>query len=150
MGEAEVKYSDVVSRCKGFTMIVRLSGGRNAQIEPHFLVFKNNYWNYLICGVLRDSVLSVVYRTRSKGWVDTVVASFWLSETRFISALRNGFCRHLWVDNCSGHNRTASLSKAPSVIRTVIHYFPHNSVHLLQPFESFIIQKIQRGGQPIG
>lgn len=114
-------------------MIVRLSRGWNAQIEPLFLVFTNKERNYPILGV-PDSSPEVAYRTRPKGWIDTVGILFSLSETLAISVLPNGHRRHLWVDNCSGHNQTVSLSEVASVIRTDthIHYFPHDSIHPLQ------------------
>lgn len=42
-GEQEVKYADVVSGGDPITLMVRLTGGKNARIETPFLIFKNKY-----------------------------------------------------------------------------------------------------------
>ena len=47
-GDKEVKYADVVSRSEGFTMVMRLPGGRDARIAAPFMIFKNGYRNYPI------------------------------------------------------------------------------------------------------
>ncbi len=41
-----VKYADVVSGGEGITMIVRLTGGKGAQIETTFLMFINKSRKY--------------------------------------------------------------------------------------------------------
>ena len=71
-GGSEVKYADVVSGGEGMTMVVRLSGGRDARIELPFMVFTNKNRNYPIRGV-PDNVASGAYRTGPKGWMDTIV-----------------------------------------------------------------------------
>lgn len=38
--DQEVKYDDAVSGSVGMKMVVRISGGRDARIEPPFMVFK--------------------------------------------------------------------------------------------------------------
>lgn len=40
-GETEVKYADVVSSSEGVTKMVMFSGGRDAIIEPPFMVLQN-------------------------------------------------------------------------------------------------------------
>lgn len=142
-GSSDVKYADVVSGGEGMTMLVRLSGGRDARIEPPFMVFMNKGRNYPIRGT-PDDVDGVAYRTGPKGWMDTLVMPQWLSEERVIKALPNGRRRVLFVDNCSGHNSTAAMQTACQNIRTEIHYFPPNATHLIQPCDSFVIQKIKR------
>lgn len=77
-GAAEVKYADVVSGGEGFTMLVRLSGGRDDKIEPSFVVFKNKDLKYPIRGVT-DNVEGVEYRTGPKVWIDRAVMPQWLS-----------------------------------------------------------------------
>lgn len=139
----DVKYADVVSGGEGFTMVVRLSGGKQARVEPPFLVFVNKNRNYPIRGT-PDCIEGVAYRTGPKGWMDAKIMPLWLSETRVIRPLSNGRERSLYVDNCSGHNDTPQLREAAEKIRTVIKYFPPNATHLIQPCDSFVIQKIKQ------
>lgn len=89
-GQDDIKYADVVSGDEGFTMMVRLSGGRDAQIEPPFLVFMETDCNYPICGA-PDEVAGVTSRTGPKGWMDTRVLPQWLSERSVIKPPPN--CR---------------------------------------------------------
>ena len=142
-GTSEVMYADVVSGGEGFTMIVRLSGGRDSKVEAPFLVFKNKDRHYPIRGV-PDNVDGVAYRTGPKGWIDTTVMPQWLSEQRVIRPLPHDRLRVLYVDNCSGHTNTMELQKACDGIKTQIKYFPPNATHLVQPCDSFVIQKIKR------
>eukprot|EP00171_Calliarthron_tuberculosum_P022372 IDg22372t1 len=142
-GESEVKYADVVSGGEGMTMVVRISGGRDAIIEAPFMVFKNDSRSHPIRGVPED-VPGIAYRTGPKGWMDTVVMPEWLSERRIIGPLPHERKRILYVDNCSGHNYTTALAAAADTIRTEIRYFPKNVTHLVQPCDSFVIQKIKR------
>lgn len=142
-GTSEVKYADVVSGGEGFTMIVRLSGGRDSKVEAPFIVFKNKDRHYPIRGV-PDNVDGVAYRTGPKGWIDRTVMPQWRSERRIISRLPHDRLRVLYVDNCSGHTNTMELEKACDVINTKIKYFPPNATHLVQPCDSFVIQKIKR------
>lgn len=71
-GDTEVKYADVVSRGEGMTMVVRLSGGRDARVEPPFMVFMNKDRNHLIRGTPDDRP-DVAYRTGPRGLMDTRV-----------------------------------------------------------------------------
>lgn len=62
IGDQHVKYADVVSGGEGMTMMGRLSGGREAKIEPPFLAFQNKQRNYPIARV-PDNVNGVSYRS---------------------------------------------------------------------------------------
>lgn len=141
-GATDVKYSDVVSGGEGMTMVVRLSGGRDAKIECPFLVFMNKDRSYPIRGV-PDCVDGVAYRSGPKGWMDRVVMPQWISERRVFNKLPNNRCRTLFVDNCSGHTETDALREALRDVNTEIRYFPPNTTHLLQPCDSFVIQKLK-------
>ena len=143
VGSGEVKYADVVSGGESFTTMVCLSGRRDACIEPPFLVFTNKNRSYPIRGT-PDDVAGVAYRTGPKGWMDTQVLSQWLSEERKMKPLENGRRRILLVDNCNGHNETEAMRSSASRIRTEIRYFLPNATHLIQPCDSFVIQKIKR------
>lgn len=69
MGDRNIKYSDVVSVKSVMTMMVMLSGGRPAFLQPPFLVLQNPTSNYPTMGVT-DNVVEVIYRTQPKGWMD--------------------------------------------------------------------------------
>ena len=141
-GDEEVKYADVVSGGEGMNMLVRLSGGRDATIEPPFMVFKNKDRNYPMRGTA-DNIPGVAYRTGPKGWIDTTVLPQWIRERRVMWRLPDGRKRVLFLDNCSGHNQTEEQISAFLEINTELRYFPPNTTHLLQPCDSFIIQKIK-------
>ena len=100
-------------------MIVRLNGGRDARIEPPFLVFKSKDRKYPIRGV-EGNVEGVSYRTGEKGCIHQTVMPQWLDERRVIRPLPHVRTRTLFVDNCSGHNETAELRRACADIRTNI------------------------------
>ena len=65
-GDVSVKYADVVAGGEAITMVVRISGGRRAIIEPPMLIFSNENRNYPIRG-LDDNIPGVSYRTGPKG-----------------------------------------------------------------------------------
>ena len=109
-GDEHVKYADVASGGYGRTKMVRIYGGPEAVIEMLFLIFKNQYSNYLIRGV-PDDVRRVHYQTGPKGWVDRRVMNLWLRERRAFAPLANGRQRALSMDNC-GHAITSQPEKA--------------------------------------
>ena len=121
----------------------RLSGGRDAYFEPPFLVFTNKTPSYPIRGT-PDDVAGVGYRTGPMGWMETPFLPQWLSEERLIMPLENGTRRILFVNNCSGHNETKAMRSSASGIGIDIRYFSSNVTHLIQPCDSFVIQKIKR------
>ena len=141
-GEAEVKYSDVVSGAEGMKMIVRISGRRDARIEAPMRVFQNKKRSYPIQRV-PDDVTGVSYRSGPKGWMDREVMPQWLRERKEIKALRHGRRRVLYMDNCSGHGETAAMLEALNEINTEVRFFPPNCKDLLLPADSFVIQKLK-------
>lgn len=60
-------------------MLVRLSGGKDARIEPPLLIFKDKDRTYPIRGV-PDTVPGVAYRTAPKVWMDQSIMGEWLKE----------------------------------------------------------------------
>lgn len=80
----DVKYSNVSSCGERMTMMVRITGGKNAIIKPRFLVFQNKSRNYPIRGV-EDNVPGASYRTGSNSWMDQSVFFAWLDQSRAIS-----------------------------------------------------------------
>jgi len=141
-GDRHVKYADVVSGGDPITMMVRISGGVNARIEAPMLIFKNQNGAYPIRGVA-DNVPGVCYRTGPHGWMDSRVFCEWLLEPRAVGHLREGKQMVLYVDNCSSHNSNVSVGNCLRQIRTTMQKLPPNATHLVQPADSFIIQKIK-------
>ena len=68
-GEECVQYADVVAGDEDMTMMVRLTGGRDARFETPMLVFKNSNCSYPIRGV-PDDVPGVSYGSGKNGWMD--------------------------------------------------------------------------------
>jgi hypothetical protein len=68
IGDADVKYADVVSGGMGMTLFVRLSGGATSVVKPGFVLFQSA-GAYPIRGV-EDTVPGVSYRVCRKGWMD--------------------------------------------------------------------------------
>lgn len=141
-GDQSVKYADVTSGGEGMTMLVRISGGARAMVETPFMIFKNKDSNYPIRGV-EDDIPGVCYRTGPKGWIDRRVMLLWTKEKRALPALPNGQRRVLFLDNCAGHALTDDLKGSLVDINTEVRFFPANATDLLQPADSFVIQKIK-------
>lgn len=51
--------------------------------------------------------------------------------------------RILFVDSCSGHVKNKKVIQQLDKITTELHMLPANAIHLFQPAESFVIQKIK-------
>ncbi len=64
-----VRYADVASGNEGITMIVRITGGKDAHVEVPMLVFINGKCSYPIQGV-PDSVPGACFRSGKRGWMD--------------------------------------------------------------------------------
>lgn len=71
-GETDIKYADVLTGGEGMNMLVWSSGGRDAKIEPLFMVLKNIDRKYPMSGT-PDGAPGVLYRTGPKGWMNIVV-----------------------------------------------------------------------------
>lgn len=130
-GESKVKYSDVVSGGKGMNMLVRLSGGHDAHIFAHFMVFMNKDREYPILDT-PDSIPVVAYRTKPKRWIDTKVFSQFLSERRVIAELQDSRTWVFYIDSFSGNNMTPESAAASNLINTVTRYLTPNSTHIIQ------------------
>ena len=138
-GDEHVKYADVTSGGESMTMVVRLNVHN---IERPFMIFKNRDRNYPMYGV-PDEIPGVTYRTGPKGWMDRIVMAEYLGDQRNIRSLPNDETRHLFCDNCGGHNETAERDAMLQRIKTEMHFLPPNSTHCTQPADSFIISKIK-------
>ena len=141
-GDQSVRYADVTSAGEGMTMLARLSGGPFARIELPLMIFKSQNRSYPIRCV-PDDVRGIAYRTGPKGWTDTTIMQEWLKETRVIKLLSRNRIRHLFIDNRSGHNLDEGIISAPERVMTTIKFFFPNATDLVQPCDSFVIQKIK-------
>jgi hypothetical protein len=88
IGDADVKYADVVSGGIGMTLFVRLSGGATSVIMPGFVIFRSA-GSYPIRGV-EDTVPVVSYRAGPKGWVDRKVMAEYFGQKRAVWPLEEG------------------------------------------------------------
>lgn len=61
--------------------------------------------------------------------------------------LPNGRKRILYLDNYSGHRLTEGALAAANDINTQIRFFPPNRTDLIQPCNSYIVQKIKSACQ---
>ena len=140
VGDKHVKYADVVSGGDPITMMVRLSGGRYAQIYPPMIIYKSQMRSNPIRGE-PDNVPGVCYRSSPKGWMDGRVWHDWLCEPRAISALPSERQRVLYVNNCSSQSEGPRAAQCLREINTTMQKLPPNSTYLTQPADSFILQK---------
>ena len=141
-GDSQVKYADVVSGGEGMTMMVRITGGTGASIEPPMMIFANGNRSYPIRGI-PDDVPGVSYRTQPKGWMDRKTFVEWLSNKRAISRDHLGRERVLFLDNCGGHSETPEARSALRRLNTSLRFLPPNTTDICQPADSFIISKIK-------
>lgn len=72
MRDNKVKYADVFSDGEPTKMMDHLTGGREAAIQPTFLIFKINSRSYPI-RKLSDSTLGVKYRLSPKRWMESKI-----------------------------------------------------------------------------
>lgn len=90
------------------TMLVPLSGGTDAKIEPAIMLFTNRDRSYPIKGT-PDDIHGFSYRSGPKGWIDTATFPKYFQERKVMLKLPNGRKRVLYLDNCNGHNITSEL-----------------------------------------
>ena len=137
-----VNYADVFGGADGFTMVLRLIGGTNARLEAPFIIFKNRDRNYPIKN-FPDDIDGVSYYTRLREWMDNNVFIQWLQEPRAICKDPEGRSGTLFLNNCSCHRLSNSVSEALNNILTSLAFLPRSATHLCQPLDSFIIQKLK-------
>jgi hypothetical protein len=88
IGDADVKYTDVVNGGRGMTLFARLSGGATSVIIPEFVVFQSAG----ACPIrgVEDNVPGVSYRVGPEGWMDRKVIAEYCGEKRAIWPLEEG------------------------------------------------------------
>lgn len=75
--------------------------------------------------------------------MDRTVFKSWLEEPRAIRALPDWEERVLFVDNASGHDLNEESKQVLRGMMTTIMPFPPGATHLVQPADTFVIQKIK-------
>lgn len=135
----KVRYVDVKSDRKGFTMPGRLLSGPSAIIEPLLIIFYISDTIYSIRGV-PDNITGVEYRTRQKLWMGVKKMTEWMNEPCVIKPLPMGRIRYLFVDAFSSHNLKEEVLCASEKIRTTMRYFPANTTKRKQSCDSLAIQ----------
>lgn len=141
-GVVDCKYHDVTSGGQNFTLMVQISGGRRATLEPGFIVFQNAAKNYPIRGC-PDNVTGVSYRTGPKGWMDSRVFAEMFNERRFIRKDPHGRRKVIFIDNVGSHKVSEEIQAVLNRLNAEIRYLPPNSTDLTQPADSFVIQAIK-------
>lgn len=121
-------------------MIVRLSGGPGALIEPLMMIFTNTHSNYPIRG-LQDDKPGVCYRTGPKGGIYITKMIECVKESRAIIHLLNGRKIVLLMDYFRSHGLTDDLRAELEKKGTEIRFLPANANDLVQPADLFVIQK---------
>ena len=135
-GSNNVNYADLVGGCDGFTMVLRLRGGIDPKLVEPILIFKNRDRNYPMVN-LPDNIHGVSYRTQPRAWMDNIAFDQWLREPCAINRDAENLTRHLFMDNCSGHEHTENVTNSLTSINTDIEFLPRNSTHLCQPLDFF-------------
>jgi hypothetical protein len=141
-GEKSVRYQGVVSGGQGMTMMVRISDGKGAIVWQPFLVFQNVSRSYPMKGLPGD-VPGVAFRTQPKGWVDGKVFAEYFNESRMFMRDRRGLKQVLYVENSTSHVLTDAVEAALTRLNVEIRKLPRNSMHITQPCDSFVFQKIK-------
>ena len=142
-GDTHIKYADVISGDEGMTLMVTMGGGYDSSFLTPFLIFKNLNSSYPIRSV-PDDIPGITYRSNAKAWMNSDMFVKWLSCDRVFKSLPNGRKRILFVDNCTAHNITTSVTEALEQSNTELHFLPPNTTDLLQPADSFVIQNIKQ------
>lgn len=143
IGDNEVKYMDVVSGGDPMTIMMRVSGGVRASIQPPMIIFKNASRSYPIRGVA-DDVPGVCYRSSPKGWMDSKVWPEWISvQKSTASSVGYPQARTLFVDNCSSHMENDDVNFRLSKSNFVLRKLPPNTTELCQPCDMFVIEKFK-------
>lgn len=123
-------------------MMVHISGGKNAMRQPPLIIFKNYHRAYPIHSV-PDNVPGVCYSSSSKGWIGYTTWNVWLLTPHAIPRLSTYKTRVGFVDNGSSHIEDEDTLQNRKSINTVLRKFPGNATDLIQPADSFVIQKIK-------
>lgn len=90
-----------------------------------------------------DNVTCVCYITGTKGWLDRRVMKEWVLERRDLPPLTYQRRTVLFMEKYGGHKVTEDLLEALNVANNELRFFPTNETYLLQPADSFVIQKIK-------
>lgn len=136
-GEPNASYSDIMKGGRGMTMLLRVSGGKDAKIETPFMVLEDAERGYPLEGI-PDDVDNCAYRTAPQGWIDETVAAQYFLEKRAVPFLSSGRKRILFVEPAIWFKYANVLAEPLRQSNTELKFFPPNAVHIMQPVETIL------------
>lgn len=135
--EQNASYNDMIEGSRGMTMLVRLSGGKDAKIETPFMILEDAERIYPLGGV-PDYVDNCSYRTAPQGWIDEAVSIQYFSEKGVMPPLPCGRKRTLFVDPAIWFKYADVLVGPLKESNTELKFFPPNATEIMQPVESIL------------
>lgn len=97
-GKIEVNYADVFSGGEGMVMFIGISGGRDARVDPLFVVFRKKARSYPV-RIVPDDIPGVAYITSPNDWMDKTAMPQWFKEERVIRKLTHQRKKLWYIDN---------------------------------------------------
>jgi hypothetical protein len=113
------------------------------------MIFENSSRIYPIRNV-PNNVPGVSYHTSPKGWMDKHIFAEYIIDEQSYQGDVNEYPKHVFVDNCTGHNHSERLTAILARKNTALCYLPPCTTHLYQPTNTFIISKIKEAWGHVG
>lgn len=136
-GEQDANYSETMNGSRGMTMLLRVSGGKDAKIETPFMILEDAERSYPLVGI-PDDVDNCAYRTAPQGWIDETVAIQYFLEKRAVSCLPCGRQRTLFIEPAVWFKYAGVLAEPLRQSNTELKFFPPNAVDIMQPVETIL------------
>lgn len=136
------EFAEIIEGARPMTMLVRVSGGKDAKVGAPVMIFQDAERTYPIPGVA-DDVPDVCYRTSPTGWVDTAVLASCFGEGSGISSLPDGRKRVIFMEPSTWLPFAKELAKPLDGSNTELRFFPRNGGGLMQPVDTGIREKIK-------
>ena len=140
-GDENMKYVEVISEGEGMEMMVRISGGKNSRVDIPMMICKKKLVITPYEECLMTIQVFVIELLPSGGFQKTK----WLNGLAIIAhyqsfqMVKSVF---LFMDNCSSHSISTELEQALKSKNAELRFLPANATDLLQPVDSFVIQKL--------
>ena len=100
-------------------------------------------WDFWEFQGFQDEIPGVRYRTSPKGCMDGITCKKWLKDDKVFLPKHSGRPVVLFVDNCSSCVENEDVKNHLRCTRVILKKFPKNATDLVQPADSFVIQKIK-------
>lgn len=141
-GDEEVRCAHATLGGDGMTMTLYKARGPHFHMANPFMKFKKQDIKFLI-RVTPDNIPVVSYYSGPKGWVDKLWSySEWRNASHW-GAYQRVQWEYFLMDSCSRHTEKDELRQALSKVNIEVKFFPANATDLVQPADSFIIQKFK-------